>query len=355
MDPAVLAPAWGAILPDKDVVGTNWDWILAIVFLVLTVRVILFPVFVKQIKSQRAMQALQPQVKELQDKHKGDRETMQKELMELYRKEKANPLMGCLPMFLQIPVFLGLFHVLKRVRPGRRRSGRRSTAGRPSSSTALRAKLFGAPIAAHFSSGADELQQLGAHGITVKLVAGALVADHDRDHLPDQPSDDPQDRLVRRPAAADDPEADALRHPVLAADLRWAVPDRRDHLLGHHQPVLARPAVLGPTQIPAAADDRRRPVRRALRPRQGRDARDGGGCPRFSRWTPRDQVDGGQGRRQDRRCEGDRQDQPQRQAEPDEELDQRRHAAGGRPVARAAPGAKPIKGKKGGPARRQSG
>ena len=84
----------------------------------ITVRVILFPVFVKQIKSQRAMQALQPKVKELQEKHKGDRETLQKEMMELYRQEKANPLMGCLPMFLQIPVFLGLFHVLQRLQPG---------------------------------------------------------------------------------------------------------------------------------------------------------------------------------------------------------------------------------------------
>src|SRR6266511_4119519 len=74
--------------------------------------------FVKQIKSQRAMQAIQPKVKELQEKHKGDRESLQKELMELYRKEKANPLMGCLPLFLQIPVFLGLFHVLKHLKPG---------------------------------------------------------------------------------------------------------------------------------------------------------------------------------------------------------------------------------------------
>src|SRR6266508_2646382 len=114
--------AWDAILPNGATLGTNWDWILAIVFLVLTIRVILFPVFVKQIKSQRAMQALQPKVKELQDKHKGDRETMQKELMELYRSEKANPLMGCLPMFLQIPVFLGLFHVLKRIQPANTRT-----------------------------------------------------------------------------------------------------------------------------------------------------------------------------------------------------------------------------------------
>src|SRR5918996_1878321 len=111
---------WSAILPGKHYfLGTNWDWILAIIFLVITVRIILFPIFVKQIRSQRAMQALQPKVKELQEKHKGDRETLQKEMMELYRAEKANPLMGCLPMFLQIPVFLGLFHVLRRLDPGK--------------------------------------------------------------------------------------------------------------------------------------------------------------------------------------------------------------------------------------------
>ena len=127
---------WDAIgVPVGAVLGTNWAWILAIIFLVVTVRVILFPVFVKQIKSQRAMQALQPKVKELQEKHKGDRETLQKEMMELYRKEKANPLMGCLPMFLQIPVFLGLFHVLA-AQPGQRQDPRRSTAGPSTSSTA---------------------------------------------------------------------------------------------------------------------------------------------------------------------------------------------------------------------------
>ena len=109
---------WDSIgIPDGPVLGTNWSWILSIVFLVVTLRIILFPVFVKQIKSQRAMQALQPKVKELQEKHKGDRETLQKEMMELYKVEKANPLMGCLPMFLQIPVFLGLFHVLRRLSP----------------------------------------------------------------------------------------------------------------------------------------------------------------------------------------------------------------------------------------------
>jgi YidC/Oxa1 family membrane protein insertase len=168
---------WDSVLPDKPVLGTNWEWILSIVFLVITVRVILFPIFVKQIKSQRAMQALQPKIKQLQEKHKGDRESMQKELMELYRTEKANPLMGCLPMFLQIPVFLGLFHVLKRVRPNRPETAQTLygwTADQFES--AADATLFNAPIPAHFTSKADQLAQLNGSGVTVKIVAGVLVA-----------------------------------------------------------------------------------------------------------------------------------------------------------------------------------
>jgi YidC/Oxa1 family membrane protein insertase len=167
---------WEAIgVPDKTVLGTNWAWILAIIFLVVTVRVILFPVFVKQIKSQRAMQALQPQVKALQEKHKGDRETLQKEMMELYRKEKANPLMGCLPMFLQIPVFLGLFHVLRRLDPAKMNKDLYGWTAAQFDSAA-NAKLFTAPIAAQFGSSAQELDRLGANGTTVKIIAGILVA-----------------------------------------------------------------------------------------------------------------------------------------------------------------------------------
>ena len=201
-------------MPDGAVLGTNWAWILAIVFLVVTVRVILFPVFVKQIKSQRAMQALQPKVKELQEKHKGDRETLQKEMMELYQKEKANPLMGCLPMFLQIPVFLGLFHVLRRLDPDK-----------PSNKT-----LYGWTVE-QFDSAAQREAVHRPDRRQVRLDRGRARQprrerhhrqdrrrrpgpDHDGDHLPDQPSDDPQDRLGGGPAAADDPAADALRHPA---------------------------------------------------------------------------------------------------------------------------------------------
>jgi len=166
---------WDAIgIPDDKFIGTNWSWVLAIVFLVVTVRVILFPVFVKQIKSQRAMQALQPKVKALQEKHKGDRETLQKEMMELYKTEKANPLMGCLPMFLQIPVFLGLFHTLRRLNPSNTLTTLYGWTDEQFKS-ATSASLFHAPLASKFGSTPADLVALGANGTTVKVVAGILV------------------------------------------------------------------------------------------------------------------------------------------------------------------------------------
>jgi YidC/Oxa1 family membrane protein insertase len=166
---------WSAIgVPDERFLGTNWTWVLAIIFLVVTVRVILFPIFVKQIKSQRAMQALQPKVKELQTKHKGDKETLQKEMMELYRTEKANPLMGCLPMVLQIPVFLGLFHTLRRLSPDNHGVTRYGWSA-AEFKEATHAALFTAPLPAKFGSTTQELAELGANATAVKIIAGVLV------------------------------------------------------------------------------------------------------------------------------------------------------------------------------------
>lgn len=167
--------AWSSLFGPES----YWAWVLAIVFLVITVRIILFPVFVKQIKSQRAMQTLQPQVKALQEKHKNDKETLQKEVMELYRREKANPLMGCLPMFLQIPVFLGLFHVLRLIDKTSDKAFKAMTeeyGWLPDQfNSAAGAKLFGAPLAAAFISDDSKLEALGAERLTVQIVAGTLV------------------------------------------------------------------------------------------------------------------------------------------------------------------------------------
>jgi YidC/Oxa1 family membrane protein insertase len=167
---------WSAFISNSGIA-----WVLSIVFLVITVRIILFPVFVKQIKSQRAMQVLQPQVKALQEKYKGDRETLQREMMELYRREKANPLMGCLPIFLQIPVFIGLFHVLRMIDNTNSAAAKAFTTEyfwEPAQyASAAAAKIFGAPITAKFNDTAERLNELGASSPTVvKVVAALLVA-----------------------------------------------------------------------------------------------------------------------------------------------------------------------------------
>lgn len=166
---------WDRILPDGNFLGTTWDWVLAIVFLVITVRIILFPIFVKQIRSQRAMQALQPKLKELQTKHKGDQQTLREEMMKLYQTEKVNPLMGCLPLLLQIPVFFGLFHVLSHLNPLDHATRELYGWTGEQWDSAVLARLFTAPIAAHFSSSSADLTSLDANGVHVKIVAAILV------------------------------------------------------------------------------------------------------------------------------------------------------------------------------------
>ena len=98
--------------------ASGWAWGLSIVLLTMTVRLILFPLFVKQIKSQRRMQEIAPKVKELQKLHKGDRETLNTEMMKLYKDHGANPISGCLPLVLQLPVFFALFSVMREFKPG---------------------------------------------------------------------------------------------------------------------------------------------------------------------------------------------------------------------------------------------
>ena len=89
-------------------------WVLAIVGLVLVVRAALIPIFVRQIKSQRKMLEIAPELKKLQEKYKGkrdqfSREAMSRETMELYRKAGTNPMSSCLPLLIQMPIFSGLF------------------------------------------------------------------------------------------------------------------------------------------------------------------------------------------------------------------------------------------------------
>ncbi|WP_291051054.1 membrane protein insertase YidC [Herbiconiux sp.] len=98
-------------------------WVLSIVGLVIVVRAALIPIFVRQIKSQRKMLEVAPQLKKIQDKYKGkkdqfSREAMSRETMELYRKTGTNPLASCLPLLLQMPIFFSLFSVLNNAQKG---------------------------------------------------------------------------------------------------------------------------------------------------------------------------------------------------------------------------------------------
>ena len=88
-------------------------WFLTIVLLVVLMRLILVPLFIKQMHSMRKMSALTPQLQELRKKYKGDKQTLNEETMRLYKEAGVNPLGGCLPLVAQLPVFFALFNVLR--------------------------------------------------------------------------------------------------------------------------------------------------------------------------------------------------------------------------------------------------
>jgi YidC/Oxa1 family membrane protein insertase len=150
-------------------------WALSIMFLVVTVRLILFPLFVKQIKSQRAMQELQPEIAKLRKQYGSDRQGMSQAMMALQKERGVNPLAGCLPVLPQIPVFLSLFHVLRRLAPGK--EGLYSWSDQLTDQAA-RAELFGAPISASFNmSGpkADALLDVTGGYMSIRAVAAVLI------------------------------------------------------------------------------------------------------------------------------------------------------------------------------------
>jgi YidC/Oxa1 family membrane protein insertase len=90
------------------------NWGLAIIVLSLIIYIILFPLSLKQMRSMKEMQALQPTIEELRKTYKDNPQKLNKEIMELYREHKVNPLGGCLPLILQIPIFFALYQALIR-------------------------------------------------------------------------------------------------------------------------------------------------------------------------------------------------------------------------------------------------
>jgi YidC/Oxa1 family membrane protein insertase len=91
------------------------DWGLAIIMLTIAVRIVILPLTIKQTKSMYEMRKIQPKLKKLQEKYKKDKQKLQEEIMKFYKEHKVNPLAGCLPLLLQLPIMFALFRVLIRL------------------------------------------------------------------------------------------------------------------------------------------------------------------------------------------------------------------------------------------------
>lgn len=98
-----------------DNVGLSWG--MSIIALTICTRALLIPLTYRQLKGMRALQALQPQIKEIQAKYKNDRQRMQQEMMRFYQENKVNPFASCIPLIAQLPVFITLFYVLRHELP----------------------------------------------------------------------------------------------------------------------------------------------------------------------------------------------------------------------------------------------
>jgi YidC/Oxa1 family membrane protein insertase len=147
-------------------------WVLSIVGLVLVVRAALIPIFVRQIKSQRRMLEVAPQIKKIQDKYKGkkdqfSREAMSRETMALYKRTGTNPLSSCLPLLLQMPIFFGLFNVLSSAQKGEAGVGLLSL---PLAKSFGKASLFDvAPLHESFSSATTPVVQVIAATMVILM------------------------------------------------------------------------------------------------------------------------------------------------------------------------------------------
>jgi YidC/Oxa1 family membrane protein insertase len=140
-------------------------WVLSIVGLTLVVRAALIPLFVKQIKSSRNMQLIQPKVKELQKKYGHDRERLAQETMNLYKETGTNPFAACLPLLVQSPIFIALFRLLDQAQKNHKANGFMTT---EQATSLANAKLFGTiPISATF------IHNQGL--VSVQIVAAILV------------------------------------------------------------------------------------------------------------------------------------------------------------------------------------
>jgi YidC/Oxa1 family membrane protein insertase len=107
----IIQPILNILVWFYNVVPGN-DLGIAIILLTIVVKAVLYPFTMAQIKQQRALQAIQPKVDEIRNRLKDDKEAQAKELMELYKRDKVNPASSCLPLLIQLPIFIGLYRAL---------------------------------------------------------------------------------------------------------------------------------------------------------------------------------------------------------------------------------------------------
>jgi YidC/Oxa1 family membrane protein insertase len=161
-------------------------WALSIVGLVIVMRIILIPLFFKQIKASRGMQLIQPEMQKIQKKYKGktdpaSREAMSRETMELYRKHGTNPFSSCLPILAQSPIFFALFRVLNSLPALSSGDYPRANLGPLTQQLAAQAEsatIFGAPLSGTFMTAAnfgDGSQAMHIRVVTIILVIAMSV------------------------------------------------------------------------------------------------------------------------------------------------------------------------------------
>jgi len=153
--------------------ASGWTWTLSIIGLVLVIRAALIPVFVKQIKAQRGMQLLQPDLKKLQAKYKGktdqlSRQAMAQEQMAMYKKHGTNPFSACLPMLIQMPFFFALFQVLSGISAAKDQGAGIGAMSHEQVVEFDASSIFGAPLSA-------ALLQGGATNVAVVVLSIVMI------------------------------------------------------------------------------------------------------------------------------------------------------------------------------------
>lgn len=176
LSPLYIAVSWivvqfhslYSLIFDED---SGWAWGLSIFSLVVVIRIALIPLFVKQIKATRNMQALQPRMKKIQERYKNDRQRQSEEMMKLYRETGTNPLASCLPILAQSPFFIALFQVLNHIASNKVVG----VLDAEQVQSAREATIFGAPIATRFMDSAAKLAELDATQLNVRTVTIIMI------------------------------------------------------------------------------------------------------------------------------------------------------------------------------------